>query len=140
MERLRHGQRLTATQYLRGQQARRVLVERFRRLFEHIDVLATPTSPVPAFALGERHGAPLAMHQADVFTVSANLAGLPGLSVPCGFCRPAEAAGLPLPVGLQLLGPPLGEEAVLRAAAGYQRLTDWHTRRPPLAAVPPVPR
>jgi aspartyl-tRNA(Asn)/glutamyl-tRNA(Gln) amidotransferase subunit A len=124
--------------YRRASQVRTLLGRELAQAFARCDVLATPTSPVPAFALGERYGAPLQMHQADVFTVSANLAGLPGLSVPCGFVEPAEAGQRPLPVGLQLLGPPLGEEAVLRAAAGYQRLTDWHTRRPALTAASKV--
>lgn len=126
--------------YKRASQVRTLLGRELGQAFARCDVLATPTSPVPAFALGERQAEPLAMYEADVFTISANLAGLPGLSVPCGFCAPAGAAGRPLPVGLQLLGPPLGEEAVLRAAAGYQRVTDFHTRRPALAAGPEVGR
>ena len=83
---------------------------------------------MPAFFSGERTADPLSMYLADIYTISANLAGLPGISVPCGLWQPDN-----LPIGLQLLGPPLGEAAVLRAAAAYQRLTDWHNRRAPLA-------
>ena len=118
--------------YRRASQVRTLIAREFAAAFAQCDVLATPTSPVPAFALGERHADPLAMYLADVFTVGANLAGLPGISVPCGFVQPEGGCSAPLPVGLQLLGPLLGEEAVLRAAAGYQRATDWHARRPPL--------
>ena len=118
--------------YRRASQVRTLIAREFAAAFAECDVLATPTSPVPAFALGERQADPLAMYLADVFTVGANLAGLPGISVPCGFVQPAGGSSLPLPVGLQLLGPLLGEESVLRAAAGYQRATDWHARRPPL--------
>ncbi len=114
--------------YLRAQKVRALIKRDFDRAFEACDVIATPTSPVAAWQLGERTiegcGDPLAMYLADIYTISCNLAGLPGLSVPCGFVDGK------LPVGLQLLGPPLGEANVLRVAAGYQRATDWHTRHP----------
>jgi len=90
-------------------------------------VVATPTAPTTAFALGACADDPLRMYLADVYTVSASLAGIPGLSVPCGFTDG-------LPVGLQLLGPPLGEAALLRVACAYPRATDWHRARPPEAA------
>jgi aspartyl-tRNA(Asn)/glutamyl-tRNA(Gln) amidotransferase subunit A len=83
-----------------------------------------PTSPTAAFKLGEKTSDPLSMYLADIFTISCNLAGLPGLSVPCGF----TSAGLP--IGLQILGPPLGEPTLFRVGAEYQRRSDWHTRRP----------
>lgn len=118
--------------YRRASQVRTLIAREFAAAFAQCDVLATPTSPVPAFALGERQAEPLAMYLADIFTVGPSLAGLPGISVPCGFVQPEGDGSAPLPVGLQLLGPLLGEEAVLRAAAGYQRATDWHMRRPPL--------
>ena len=116
--------------YLRAQKVRALVKRDFDRAFATCDVIATPTSPVAAFKLGARSvetaGDPLAMYLSDVYTISCNLAGLPGLSVPCGFVDGH------LPAGLQLLGPPLGEIDLLRAAAAYQRATDWHTRRPPL--------
>ncbi len=113
--------------YLRAQKVRALIKRDFDRAFSECDVIATPTSPVPAFRLGERTADPMAMYLADIYTISCNLAGLPGLSVPCGFVDGR------LPTGLQLLGPPLGEEVVLRTAAAYQRTTRWHERRPPLA-------
>jgi aspartyl-tRNA(Asn)/glutamyl-tRNA(Gln) amidotransferase subunit A len=122
--------------YRRASQVRRLIADEFADAFSRCDVLATPTSPVPAFRRGERQADPLSMYLADVYTVGASLAGLPALSVPCGLCtRPAEVGDgeqVALPVGLQLIGPPLGEAAVLRAGAGYQRVTDWHLQRPPL--------
>jgi aspartyl-tRNA(Asn)/glutamyl-tRNA(Gln) amidotransferase subunit A len=89
-------------------------------------VIATPTSPFPAFRLGEKLEDPLQMYLCDVLTTPANLAGVPGISVPCG----QTAAGLP--VGLQLLGPVLGEERVLQVAAAYQGATDHHLQEPAL--------
>jgi aspartyl-tRNA(Asn)/glutamyl-tRNA(Gln) amidotransferase subunit A len=96
----------------------------FEEAFRSCDLLALPTAPEVAFALGSRTGDPLRMYLSDVYTVSANLAGLPALSLPCGF-----AAGLP--VGLQLLAPPLEEARLLRAGDAYQRRTAFHLRRPP---------
>jgi len=110
--------------YRKAQQVRTLLRRDFEEAFRACDVLATPTAPEPAFALGERAGDPLRMYLSDVYTVSANLAGLPALSLPCGL-----AGGLP--VGLQLLAPPLEEATLLRVADAYQRRTDHHLRRPP---------
>jgi aspartyl-tRNA(Asn)/glutamyl-tRNA(Gln) amidotransferase subunit A len=111
--------------YRKAQQVRTLLRRDFASAFEACDVVAMPTAPEPAFPLGERTSDPLRMYLNDVFTVSANLAGLPGVSVPCGV-----ADGLP--VGLQLLGPPLEDATVLRVADAYQRRTAFHGRRPPL--------
>jgi aspartyl-tRNA(Asn)/glutamyl-tRNA(Gln) amidotransferase subunit A len=86
-------------------------------------VIATPTAPEVAFTIGEKTDDPLSMYLSDVYTASANLAGIPGMSIPCGFVRD-------MPVGLQLLGPVLGEPAVLGVADAYQRRTDHHQRRP----------
>jgi aspartyl-tRNA(Asn)/glutamyl-tRNA(Gln) amidotransferase subunit A len=110
--------------YVRAQKVRTLIRRDFASAFERCDVIATPTTPSTAFKLGEKAADPLAMYLSDVFTIPCNLAGLPGLSVPCGFVEG-------LPVGLQLLGPPLGEPTLFRAAGAYQRLTDWHTRTPP---------
>src|SRR5687768_13420668 len=98
----------------------------YDQAFEHVDVVAMPTSPVPPFRLGEKTDDPLQMYLADVFTVSANLVGVPAISVPCGF------AGENLPVGLQLTGRFFDESTLLRVADAYQRVTDWHTRVPSL--------
>ena len=112
--------------YLKAQQVRTLLRRDYEQAFERVDVVAMPASPVPPFRLGEKTADPLQMYLTDIFTVSANLAGLPGISVPCGF------AGDHLPVGLQLLGKMFDEETLLRVADAYERATDWHTRRPPL--------
>ena len=117
--------------YRRAGQVRTLLRRDFDEAFARCDVIATPTSPVPAFRLGERTADPLSMYLADVYTLSCSLAGLPGLSVPCGF---VDEGGSALPAGLQLIGPPLGEAAILGTAAAYQARTDWHTRRPALAS------
>ena len=113
--------------YRKAQQVRTLLRRDFDAAFEACDVIATPTAPETAFRLGEKAADPLRMYLSDVYTVSANLAGLPGVSIPCGF-----AGGLP--VGLQLLGRPLDEARILRAADAYQRRTDHHLKRPPEAA------
>ncbi len=110
--------------YRKAQQVRTLLSRDFERAFEGCDVIATPTSPETAFRIGARAEDPLRMYLSDIYTVSVNLAGLPGISVPCGF-----ADGLP--VGLQLLGAPLREAAPLGVADAFQRRTDWHARRPP---------
>ena len=90
-------------------------------------MIATPTAPHAAFPIGAKTDDPLQMYLEDVFTLPVNLAGICGISVPCGF------DGDGLPIGLQLLGPAFGEETILRAAHAYEETTDWHTRRPPLA-------
>jgi aspartyl-tRNA(Asn)/glutamyl-tRNA(Gln) amidotransferase subunit A len=113
--------------YLRAQKVRALIRRDFDRAFSVCDAVATPTTPAPAFRLGEKTSDPLQMYLEDIFTVPANLAGLPALSVPCGF-----AAGLP--VGLQLLGRPFDEEALLRAGAAYQARTCHHEATPPVCA------
>ena len=110
--------------YLKAQQVRTLIKQDFDRAFADVDVILSPTSPTTAFRLGEKVDDPLAMILTDIFTTSANLAGLCGISVPCGF----DADGLP--IGLQLLGPSLGEEKILRAAHAYEQNTNWHLRRP----------
>jgi aspartyl-tRNA(Asn)/glutamyl-tRNA(Gln) amidotransferase subunit A len=114
--------------YKKAQQVRTLIREDFDRAFERCDVIAGPTSPLPPFKLGEKLADPLAMYLMDVLTIPCNLAGLPGLSVPCGFTQ----SGLPL--GLQLLGRPFDEAGILNAAYAYEQATPWHTRRPKLAA------
>jgi aspartyl-tRNA(Asn)/glutamyl-tRNA(Gln) amidotransferase subunit A len=112
--------------YLKALKVRRLIKDDFDRAFAGCDVLAGPTSPTPAFRIGEKVNDPLAMYLSDVYTIGCNLAGLPGVSLPCGF----TADGLP--IGLQLLAAPFAEEKLLRAARMYERATDWHTRRPRL--------
>ena len=111
--------------YLKAMKIRTLIKRDFDEAFARFDVLATPTSPTTAFKLGERLDDPLAMYLSDVFTVTANAAGIPALTVPCGFDQG-------LPVGLQLLGRPFDEETILRAAHAYEQATEWHKARPPL--------
>ncbi|HYO11034.1 MAG TPA: Asp-tRNA(Asn)/Glu-tRNA(Gln) amidotransferase subunit GatA [Tepidisphaeraceae bacterium] len=118
--------------YLRALKMRALIKRDFDRAFGQCDVIATPTSPTPAFKIGEKSGDPLSMYLADVFTVTCNIAGLPGISVPCGFTDGSTSDGNPLPIGLQLLGPTFSEPTLLRAARMYEAATDWHTRRPAL--------
>ncbi len=112
--------------YKKAQKVRTLIKADFDRAFEAVDVVVGPTSPVPAFRLGERVDDPLQMYLADIFTISVNLAGLPGISVPCGF-----ADGLP--VGLQLIGRPWDEATLLRVAHAYEQATPWHARKPDLS-------
>lgn len=108
--------------YLKAQQVRTLIKRDFERAFEQVDVIASPVAPTTAFRIGEKADDPLAMYLSDVFTITLNLAGMCGISVPCGF----DSAGLP--IGLQLMGPHLGEETVLRAAHAYEQATEWRTR------------
>jgi aspartyl-tRNA(Asn)/glutamyl-tRNA(Gln) amidotransferase subunit A len=112
--------------YLKALQVRTLIKRDFDAAFEKVDVLVTPTSPTPAFKLGARTADPLQMYLADIFTVSVNLAGIPGLSLPCGFSR----AGLP--IGLQVLGKPFDEATLLAVGHAFQCATDFHRRRPKL--------
>ena len=114
--------------YLRALKVRTLIRQDFLRAFEQVDLLLTPTMPTPAFPLGQVVDDPMQMYLADIFTTSCNLAGLCGLSTPCGFSSTSPR----LPIGLQLLGKPLGEETLLRVGHAYQQATDWHTQRPPL--------
>jgi aspartyl-tRNA(Asn)/glutamyl-tRNA(Gln) amidotransferase subunit A len=116
--------------YLKALKVRRLIREDFDRAFETCDVLLSPVAPTPAFRVGELVDDPLAMYLSDIYTLSANLAGLPGISLPGGF----SAGGLP--IGIQLVGPPFAEETLLRAARMFERETPWHTRQPSLAVAP----
>ncbi|MEE8410060.1 MAG: Asp-tRNA(Asn)/Glu-tRNA(Gln) amidotransferase subunit GatA [Myxococcota bacterium] len=111
--------------YLRAQKVRTLIRRDFTVAFEKVDALVTPTTPTTAFRLGENLDDPIKMYLADIFTVSCNLAGLPGLSLPCG------VGDNGLPIGLQLIGRPWEEATILRLARAYERETEWHTRRPP---------
>lgn len=112
--------------YNRAQKVRQLIRRDFAQAFEKCDVILTPTSPTAAFKLGERTQDPLQMYLADIFTIAVNLAGVCGLSLPCGFTKEN------LPIGLQMIGPEWGEEAVLRVAHAYEQSTSWHQRQPPL--------
>jgi aspartyl-tRNA(Asn)/glutamyl-tRNA(Gln) amidotransferase subunit A len=114
--------------YLKALKVRRLIRDDFDRVFARCDVVVGPTTPGAAFKIGDRSDDPLQMYLSDIYTVTCNLAGLPGISLPCGF----TATGLP--IGLQIIGAPFEEEKLLRVARMYEKVTDWHARRPALAA------
>jgi aspartyl-tRNA(Asn)/glutamyl-tRNA(Gln) amidotransferase subunit A len=110
--------------YLRAQKARTLIRRDFEDAFERCDAILTPVAPTAAYRVGEKTGDPLQMYLGDIFTVPANLAGICGISVPCGF------TGGGLPIGLQVLGPAFKEENILRVAYAYEQSTEWHRRKP----------
>jgi aspartyl-tRNA(Asn)/glutamyl-tRNA(Gln) amidotransferase subunit A len=109
--------------YLKAQKVRRLITDDFRAAFQQVDLLIGPTTPTPAFAIGAKIDDPITMYLNDIYTIGANLAGLPGLSLPCGFVDG-------LPMGLQLIGPHFSEAKLLNAAHGFQQATDWHKQAP----------
>ncbi|MFZ4763559.1 MAG: Asp-tRNA(Asn)/Glu-tRNA(Gln) amidotransferase subunit GatA [Roseimicrobium sp.] len=113
--------------YVKALKARTLIRQDFTDAFENVDLIASPTTPTPAFKLGEHAGDPLSVYLADVCTIPPNLAGLPALSVPCGFVK---EKGKELPVGLHLIGKPLDEITLLQTAHAYEQSTEWHKKRP----------
>jgi aspartyl-tRNA(Asn)/glutamyl-tRNA(Gln) amidotransferase subunit A len=109
--------------YKKAQQVRTLIKNDFDEAFREVDVIVTPTSPTPAFRVGEKAADPLQMYLSDIFTISVNLAGIPAISLPCGFTKAN------LPVGLQIMGRPFDEETVFKTAYAYEQSTDWHARR-----------
>lgn len=110
--------------YKKASQVRTLIKNDFEEAFKRCDVIITPTSPTPAFKIGEKVADPLTMYLSDIFTISCNLAGIPGLSLPCGFTKEN------LPIGLQILGKPMDEETVLKTAYSFEQATEWHKKRP----------
>ena len=117
--------------YLRAQKVRTLIRQDYLKAFEQVDAIVTPTTPTPAFKAGEKSGDPLQMYLSDIFTIGCNLAGIPGLSLPCGFAPNPEpkTPNSKLPIGLQFLGRPFGEETILRLAHAYEQSTPWHKER-----------
>jgi aspartyl-tRNA(Asn)/glutamyl-tRNA(Gln) amidotransferase subunit A len=111
--------------YLRAQKVRTLIRQDFLNAYQDVDALITPTSPVPAFKIGEKTD-PLALYLCDIYTIGVNLAGLPGLSMPCGFTKSG------LPIGVQLIGQPFQEANLLAIAHAYERAHEWRTRVPNL--------
>jgi aspartyl-tRNA(Asn)/glutamyl-tRNA(Gln) amidotransferase subunit A len=111
--------------YLRAQKVRTLIRNDFLKAFEKVDAIVTPTTPTAAFKIGEKSDDPLQMYLSDIFTISCNLAGICGVSVPCGFTESPK-----LPIGLQLLGKPFGEEILLKIAHAYEQSTDWRKEKP----------
>ncbi len=112
--------------YLRAQKVRNLIRQDFLKAFESVDAILSPTTPTPPFKVGEKADNPLSMYLSDIFTISANLAGVCGVSLPCGFTEQG------LPIGLQIQGRPMGEAEILNFAHVYEQATDWHSRRPKL--------
>jgi aspartyl-tRNA(Asn)/glutamyl-tRNA(Gln) amidotransferase subunit A len=115
--------------YLRAQKVRTLIRRDFSEAFKKVDILLCPTTPEAAFKAGDRSDDPLKMYLADIFTIAANLAGICGISIPCGF---ANSDGKRLPIGMQLLGRPFEEGRLLQIADAYEQSTDWHKARPAL--------
>ncbi len=114
--------------YLRAQKVRTLIRQDFLNAFEKVDAIVTPTTPTAAFKAGEKTSDPLQMYLSDIYTISCNLAGIPGISIPCGF-----TASPKLPIGLQLLGKPFGEETLLKIAHAFEQSTPWHREKPALS-------
>jgi aspartyl-tRNA(Asn)/glutamyl-tRNA(Gln) amidotransferase subunit A len=112
--------------YQKAQQVRTLIRRDFEEAFRDVDALVAPVAPTPAFKIGEKTDDPLQMYLSDVFTIPVNLAGIPGISVPCGF------SSMGLPIGLQIIGKPFDEETVLRLAYAFEQQTDYHRHKPPL--------
>lgn len=112
--------------YLKAQKVRRLIKKDFEEAFKKVDAIITPTAPTTAFRLGEKTQDPLQMYLSDIFTISVNLAGLPAISIPCGFDREG------LPVGMQIIGRHFDETTILRLAFAYEQVTEWHRRKPEL--------
>jgi len=114
--------------YLRGQKVRTLIRRDFDTAFEHCDAILTPTTPTTAFKIGEKFNDPVSMYLSDIFTISANLSGIPAISVPCGFSKSG------LPIGFQICAKPFAEEMLFRIAYTYEQNTGWHKKRPSLKA------
>jgi aspartyl-tRNA(Asn)/glutamyl-tRNA(Gln) amidotransferase subunit A len=112
--------------YGKASQVRTLIIEDFKKAFEACDVILAPVAPTPAFKIGEKVEDPLKMYLSDIFTLSANLAGIPGMSVPCGFSSEG------LPIGLQILGPHFHEGKILQVAYNFEQATDYHKKKPKL--------
>jgi aspartyl-tRNA(Asn)/glutamyl-tRNA(Gln) amidotransferase subunit A len=109
--------------YLKAQKVRTLIMQDFIKNFENVDILLTPVTPTPAFKLGEKSNDPLQMYLSDIFTIPVNLAGTCGISVPAGLSPDG------LPIGLQLIGKPFGEESIIRGAYAFEQATNWHKKR-----------
>lgn len=113
--------------YLKAMKVRSLIIKDFTKAFNKVDLLLAPVSPTPPFNLGEKINDPLKMYLSDILTISVNLAGLPALAIPCGFTKSN------LPIGMQIIGPQFSEDLLFRVGYAYQKITDWHKRKPKLA-------
>ena len=112
--------------YLKAQKVRTLIIQDFENAFKEVDVLIAPVSPFPAWKIGEKKEDPIAEYLADAYTIPVNCAGIPGLSVPCGFTTSK------LPVGLQIIGPQFSEDLLLKVGSAYEQATEWHKAKPSL--------
>ncbi len=119
--------------YLKAQKVRTLICQDFENAFKKVDAIITPTAPSTAFKVGEKSSDPLEMYLSDIYTISCNLAGIPGISVPCGFSNVGATHASPLPIGFQILGRPFDEERLLQMTAFYQSQTSWHKENPVLS-------
>lgn len=115
--------------YGKASQVRTLIMNDFKKAFEHCDAIVSPVTPAPAFRIGENSDDPLTMYLSDIFTLSANMAGIPGISVPCGFSKDG------LPIGLQIMGKHFNEEILLTVAYNFEQATDFHHKKPALSSV-----
>lgn len=118
--------------YKKAMQVRTLIKRDFDEAFKKVDAIITPVSPTPPWKLGEKVDDPLKMYLSDIFTVTANLAGIPGVSVPIGFVNPSTDSGQALPVGMQILGPQFSEELLFQIGHAYEQATEWHKQKPAL--------
>jgi aspartyl-tRNA(Asn)/glutamyl-tRNA(Gln) amidotransferase subunit A len=118
--------------YRKAQKVRTLIIEDFKRAFADVDVLMTPVSPYPAFRIGEKKEDPLAMYLADILTIPVSCAGVPAISIPCGFSSGKSSGGKKLPIGMQIIGPQFSEDLLLKTAAAYEQATEWHKMKPAL--------
>jgi aspartyl-tRNA(Asn)/glutamyl-tRNA(Gln) amidotransferase subunit A len=112
--------------YLKGQKVRTLIKDDFDKAFTQVDVILTPTAPTTAFKVGEKLSDPLSMYLSDIYTIPANLSGIPAISIPCGFAKDG------MPIGLQIMAKPFDEETIFRTAYTYEQSTDWHKKKPNL--------
>ena len=118
--------------YKKAQQVRTLIIKDFEDAFKDVDVLMAPVSPFPAFKIGEKANDPIAMYLADAYTIPVSCAGVPAISIPCGFTSGKASGGKKLPVGLQIIAPQFGEETLFKVASAYENLTQWYKQKPVL--------
>ena len=116
--------------YRKGQKVRTLIRQDFEKVFKEVDLILTPVSPTPPFKLGEKMTDPLTMYLSDIFTISVNLAGVPAISMPCGFTTAGATGRSPLPIGMQLIARPFAEETIFQAGSAYEQETQWYKRKP----------
>lgn len=118
--------------YRKAQKVRTLIIQDFENAFKNVDVMITPVSPFPAFKIGEKKDDPLAMYLADALTIPVSCAGVPAMSVPCGFSSGTATGGKKLPIGMQIIGPQFSEDLLFKVGSAYEQVTEWHKMKPTL--------